>query len=301
MLISLQRAARIRQNQRRCRERKLAYVASLEERLRGYESNGVQANLQLQKLAKRLDSENRKLKRVLLETCGIREYEVASWETDNLIEEVRTRVGIAVSVNGDKRSFADSRSSSFSGGILDIGASTLSGGGCCGSGTAYPSSCTPFSVCCPSAPLSDVRSQKPPASPPVRDDDSQLAHSLLLSMAPHSKIAVNCGNRLNASGERFCSLLQLLAAESRYPNQSAGKTVTCRVSYDLLASLIDEHDPNALENAAFELKDGIFMAEDGCRVDAKMLSRVMEKLSGDTTSLASNGTDDLGTMMVVNA
>src|SRR5271163_2445311 len=121
----LQRAARIRQNQRRCRERKLAYVASLEERLRAYESNGVQANVQLQKLSKKLDAENRKLKKVLHDVCGITDFEIERSDTDILIEELKARLGTQSSGSsggGVRRPLSTAgRSGSFSGGVLEMG------------------------------------------------------------------------------------------------------------------------------------------------------------------------------------
>ena len=267
----MKRAARIRQNQRRCRERKLAYVASLEERIRAYETNGVQANIHLQKLAKKLDLENRKLKRVLYDLCGIGEIEIDRADTETLAEEIKSRMC------GDphiaKRPRTTSRSSSFSGGIIETSADTFWSGS-----PSLSLSCGPFRTCCyPSAPLSDVRSQKPPTPPPSKDDPTKSAQDLLLTLAPRAQSATNCGKDLNPAGQRFCGLLQLLASEASTSKNN--KTVPCRVSYELLKSLVDEQDAQAMENVAFELKDGVQMTEEGCRVDAKVLSKLLGQLT----------------------
>jgi hypothetical protein len=252
----------------------LAYVASLEERLRAYEQNGVQANIHIQKLAKKLDSENRKLKRVIFELSGIGDVEIdRAVDVESLVEEIRARIGGNVhsprSTNG--MTGPPSRSSSFSGGVVD----TAWGYG--------PS--TPFSVGgYPSAPISDVRSQKPPTPPPSKDEqhknEDNPAHNLLLTLAPN--ITPNCAEGFGPQGKRFCSLLRLLASESDGARSSSA-SIPCRVSYELLKNLIDEQDALAVENAAFELKEGIrLMDNGGCNVDAKILSKVLSRLTDPT-------------------
>lgn len=241
----------------------MAYVASLEERIRAYESNGVQANIHLQKLAKKLDMENRKLKRILLEACGVTDADLERADADILIDEIRARMG-----GGSQRapSKPHSRSGSFSGGFIEMSVPPWS----------YCAS--PFPTCCrPSAPLSDVRSQKPPTPPPTKDDGGSNAMDLLLTLAPQT--ATDCGDGMTTSGQRFCGLLQLLASSDNSSAVAANKTVPCRVSYELLKSLIDEQDALVLENAAFELKDGVRVGRDGCRVDAKALTKVLERLT----------------------
>ena len=74
--------------------------------------------------------------------------------------------------------------------------------------------------------------------------------------------------------------MQLLASESTIPLNN-NKTVPCRVSYELLKSLVEEQDALAMENAVFEMKDGVQMGTDGCRVDAKVLAKVIEKLTAN--------------------
>ena len=168
------------------------------------------------------------MKRVLLDSCGLGDVDIERGDVETLVEEVKSRLG---AVQLESRSVA-SRSSSFSGGMIETGWS-------------YKPT-TPFPACCyPSAPLSDVRSQKPPTPPPSKDDP---ADSLLLTMAPPK---TDCGINLSPSGRRFCGLLQLLAGES---TSTTSKTVPCRVSYELLKNLIDEQDALAMENAPFELK-----------------------------------------------
>ncbi|KAI5785786.1 hypothetical protein EDC01DRAFT_631703 [Geopyxis carbonaria] len=63
------RAARIRDNQRRSRARKREYLQSLESRLKRCQEEGVQANVELQKAARRVVEDNRLL-RIMLEENG---------------------------------------------------------------------------------------------------------------------------------------------------------------------------------------------------------------------------------------
>lgn len=252
--------------------------------MRAYESNGVQANIHLQKLAKKLDIENRKLKKVLFESCGIGDGDIERFDTDSLIEEIKARVsgGSERTTPRPKRTTA-SRSSSFSGGIIDTNSTVWS---------SYASACnTPFQGCCPTAPLSDIRSQKPPTPPPNKDDVG-TAPNLLLTLAPRT--AASCGEGLPPGGKRFCGLLQLLASESGGNGGNSGKSVPCRVSYELLKSLIDEQDSLSMENAAFVLKDGVRLEGNGCQVDATVLTKVLERL----TNVDNNNTS--GMMMMVD-
>ena len=274
----------------------MAYVASLEERLRAFESNGVQANIHLQKLAKKLDLENRKLKRVLSESCGIGDSEIERMDTNSLIEEIKSKMQ-AGGGSGNvlpKRS-PPSRSSGFSGGMIETSSTSWS---------SYSTS--PFQGCWPSATISDIRStRKPPTPPPSKDDNvptATTARDLLLTLAPQVAVA-NCGEGLNQAGKRFCGLLQLLASESNDVQQQqgagfSGKTVPCRVSYELLKSLINEQDSLGMENAAFVLKTGVRIGENGCQVDAKVLTKVLDEL---TNNVDENGNNNFnGELMVVD-
>ncbi|KZV93861.1 hypothetical protein EXIGLDRAFT_716698 [Exidia glandulosa HHB12029] len=58
---------RVRNNQKRSRQRKKDYIASLEARVRACEQDGVQASVELQRTARRVDRENRILRRLLHE------------------------------------------------------------------------------------------------------------------------------------------------------------------------------------------------------------------------------------------
>ena len=213
--------------------------------------------------------ENRKLKKILFESCGIGDGEIERFDTDSLVEEIKARMsdGSGRTTPRPKRTTA-SRSSSFSGGIIDRSSTAWS---------SYASTCNPpFQGCCPTAPLSDVRSQKPP-TPPPNQDDVGAARDLLLTLAPRT--ASSCGEGLTPGGKRFCGLLQLLASESGGNGGNSGKSVPCRVSYELLKSLIDEQDSLGMENAAFVLKDGVRLEGNGCEVDATVLTKVLERLT----------------------
>ena len=76
---------RVRENQRRCRARRLAYVTTLEERVREYEQRAVKANIDLQARAQRLDHENRKMRNVLTQAYGLGDEEM---DTDILVEKI---------------------------------------------------------------------------------------------------------------------------------------------------------------------------------------------------------------------
>jgi hypothetical protein len=69
---------RIRDNQRRSRARKKEYVQELEQRLRVYEQQGVEASTEIQQAARRVVGENRKL-RFLLNEQGINDSSIESY------------------------------------------------------------------------------------------------------------------------------------------------------------------------------------------------------------------------------
>ncbi|KAK9377154.1 uncharacterized protein V1513DRAFT_456581 [Lipomyces chichibuensis] len=70
--------ARIRENQRRSRARKREYVADLETKIRSCQEEGLQLNIQIQRTARRVVEENRKL-RELLSKVGVDERMVEEW------------------------------------------------------------------------------------------------------------------------------------------------------------------------------------------------------------------------------
>jgi hypothetical protein len=47
----------------------------------------------------------------------------------------------------------------------------------------------------------------------------------------------------------------------------------------LLKSLINEQDALGMENAAFQLKDGVVQGGDGPCVDAKVLTQVLQRIT----------------------
>lgn len=67
--------ARIRDNQRRCRARRREYLARLEQKLRDYEKQGLQATQEMQRAAREVAAENAAL-RELLTRCGVAPIEV---------------------------------------------------------------------------------------------------------------------------------------------------------------------------------------------------------------------------------
>ncbi|KAK9390369.1 hypothetical protein V1515DRAFT_590135 [Lipomyces mesembrius] len=70
--------ARIRENQRRSRARKREYVADLETKIRSCQEEGLQLNIQIQRTARRVVDENRKL-RELLSKVGVDDRMVEDW------------------------------------------------------------------------------------------------------------------------------------------------------------------------------------------------------------------------------
>ena len=86
-----QRASRIRENQRRCRERKIQYIHSLEERIRKYERKCMKADLELQQRAQILKLENAKLKKILLNSTGI-DDESLEKDPESLMQEIKQKL-----------------------------------------------------------------------------------------------------------------------------------------------------------------------------------------------------------------
>ena len=71
-------ATRLRENQRRSRQRKKEYLGSLETRVRECERLGVEATVEVQKAARQVVRENSRL-RELLRVKGVGEGEVEKW------------------------------------------------------------------------------------------------------------------------------------------------------------------------------------------------------------------------------
>ncbi|KAK9451519.1 uncharacterized protein V1518DRAFT_408758 [Limtongia smithiae] len=75
---SAETLARIRENQRRSRARKREYVSDLETKIHMCQEEGLQLNVQIQRTARRVVEENRKL-RELLAQMGVNEWMVEDW------------------------------------------------------------------------------------------------------------------------------------------------------------------------------------------------------------------------------
>ncbi|KAK9463603.1 uncharacterized protein V1516DRAFT_668236 [Lipomyces oligophaga] len=74
--------ARIRENQRRSRARKREYVSDLETKIKSCQEEGLQLNVQIQRTARRIVEENKKL-RELLSRVGVDEWAVEQYLKSN--------------------------------------------------------------------------------------------------------------------------------------------------------------------------------------------------------------------------
>ncbi|KAK9380747.1 uncharacterized protein V2V93DRAFT_236489 [Kockiozyma suomiensis] len=79
---SSEHLARIRENQRRSRARKREYVTDLESKIKGCQEEGLQLNVQIQRVARRVVEENKKL-RELLANMGVDEWTVEEYLQNN--------------------------------------------------------------------------------------------------------------------------------------------------------------------------------------------------------------------------
>lgn len=73
-----QRAARLRDNKRRHRQRQKDYTSSLETKLRELQSQGVQATQEVQLSARKVAEDNARL-RALLRHVGISDHVIETW------------------------------------------------------------------------------------------------------------------------------------------------------------------------------------------------------------------------------
>lgn len=65
----------------------------------------------------------------------------------------------------------------------------------------------------------------------------------------------------------------------RTPQAMRTSWVCCEVTYELLKYLIDRQYPLVLENAGYELKDGVLVGTDGCCVDAEILGNLLSRVN----------------------
>ena len=94
-----QRASRIRENQKRCRQRKAHYILSLEERIHRYESKRRQADLELQHRAQILKLENAKLQKILLNSTAIDKTSLEEKDADALVQEIKRKLELQAQAN----------------------------------------------------------------------------------------------------------------------------------------------------------------------------------------------------------
>jgi hypothetical protein len=77
-----QRAARLRDNKRRNRQKQKDYTASLEAKLIELQARGVQATKEVQQSARRVVEENVRLK-ALLRYVGVNDFMIETWTPDS--------------------------------------------------------------------------------------------------------------------------------------------------------------------------------------------------------------------------
>jgi hypothetical protein len=87
-----QRAARLRDNKRRNRQRQKDYTSSLETQLRELQSRGVQATQEVQLSARKVVEENARLK-ALLRHVGVEDHVIETWTPDSTGQSPRVLLG----------------------------------------------------------------------------------------------------------------------------------------------------------------------------------------------------------------
>lgn len=106
MLQECQRAARLRDNKRRNRQKQKDYTASLAARLNELQAQGVQATKEVQQSARRVVEDNMRLK-ALLRYVGVNDYMIETWTPDAIEQSPQElssgeRTGVARSKHSDK-------------------------------------------------------------------------------------------------------------------------------------------------------------------------------------------------------
>lgn len=81
------RAARLRDNKRRNRQRQKDYTASLETKLRELQSQGVQATQEVQLSARKVVADNARLK-ALLRHVGVDDQVIETWTPHNVAQSL---------------------------------------------------------------------------------------------------------------------------------------------------------------------------------------------------------------------
>jgi hypothetical protein len=193
-------------------------VAHLEERIRSHEAAQVKANSQLQKLARKLNLENQKMKKALMESCRLAEAELDEDDAGTLVEKITNK--------GAGQDYLQDSRNGYSSEIGGISAEQWS---------SYYSLSHPFPSQ-PSFPSSHVRYQKPPTLP--ADPSEQSPDILLLTLAPQMQPDLYHHGESGATPERLRDLVQLLPSASGTEQSS----VICYVTYDLLNRLVTEEN-----------------------------------------------------------
>jgi hypothetical protein len=86
------RAARLRDNKRRNRQRQKDYTSSLEAKLRELQSRAVQATQEVQLSARKVVEENARLK-ALLRHVGVEDHVIETWKPDSTDQSPRALSG----------------------------------------------------------------------------------------------------------------------------------------------------------------------------------------------------------------
>ena len=219
----------------------MAYVASLEERLRAHEEAHVQANLQAQKLAKQLSAENQKMKKALVDACGFDEADIDGGDVQSLVEKMKRKP------NGVQSPHLDP-------GMIDGGLNRseniLADG--------KVSSSTPFARFWSDAshPGNEASSSGLPTPPSNMDEGS--SDLLLLTLTPQSLSTALHGENSGAVLQQIHGLLKLTTDDST----NSFNAVPCYVNYDLLRILI-EGQGLVLRSTVSQLIDGMFLGTNG--------------------------------------
>jgi hypothetical protein len=210
-------------------------VAHLEEQIRTHEATQAKATSQLQKIARKLNMENQKMKKALIESCGLAEAEIEADDAGTLVDKIankRVRENSLQDVesvwNGHSRENTGINAdhwSNHTGSLLE----------------PFPSASSSF-------PSSHVRSEKPPTPPSC---PSQKSDSLFLMLAPEVQLDRNENG--GSVPERLRDLVQL--SDGSEESTTEQSTVTCYVTQELLNSLVTEKNRGSVKSK-FALERG---------------------------------------------
>lgn len=207
-------------------------MVSLEEQLRDYEQKCVAANLELQKVAKKHEAENRKMKLALCKACNLEYDDIERMDFDSLTHKIRLRI---------ERNSWESRPLLTS--VVNEFEQTSS------PTTPFPTS---------DSTLPNVY-RPPPVSIPTQTQTSQ------------PQLTITLGDPQTFPAQ-ICVRLQVPPTQDR-----TTRLICCNVTYELLKHLIDEKYPFFLDDAGYELRDGVLVESDGGCVDAEKLGSILSQ------------------------